>query len=116
MAEFNGERWVVEMKQVKWLVCVLIVLSMVQPALAWGTITHVKMSAEAGNPYPGYKMEYLSGSIAPDAGYAISNEWGYKFHGDDVSKALRIADTMFNLADSNGHLPRVGLHTSCRTG
>ncbi len=79
----------------------LLALSIVQPTLAWGTITHVKMSSEAGNPYPGWKMEYLSGSIAPDAGYMVSNEWGYKFHGSDVSEALRVADTMLNLADSN---------------
>jgi len=67
------------MKRVRWLVGVLVVmlvLSMVQPTLAWGTITHVKMSAEAGNPYPGWKMEYLSGSIAPDAGYVIQNDRG----------------------------------------
>ncbi|MEM4279410.1 MAG: hypothetical protein QXP28_03090 [Archaeoglobaceae archaeon] len=53
----------------------------ISPSIAWGTLTHIRMSSEAGNPYLGWKMEYLSGSIAPDGGYLISNEWGSKFHG-----------------------------------
>jgi hypothetical protein len=94
------------MKQVRWLVGVLLVLvllgSAVSPVSAWGTITHVRMSSEAGNPYPGFKMEYLSGSIAPDAGYIISADWGAKFHGDNVEEARNIANTMLSLADGTG--------------
>lgn len=90
------------MKQVKWLVSVLLILLMVQPTLAWETITHVKMSSEAGNPYPGFKMEYLSGSIAPDAGYIISSDWGAKFHGNNVEEARNITNTMLSLADDTG--------------
>ncbi|AIG99160.1 MAG: hypothetical protein PWQ40_1559 [Archaeoglobus sp.] len=81
------------------LVLVFVVLgSLVTPVMAWGTITHVRMSSEAGNPHPGFKMEYLSGSIAPDAGYTISVDWGKKFHGEDVNKAIKIANTMLSLA------------------
>jgi len=71
-----------------------------QPVLAWGPITHVKMSTVAGNPYPSYSSEYLSGSIAPDAGYLIAYKWGEHFHGKNVSQALEIARDMLNLAET----------------
>ncbi|AAB89684.1 zinc dependent phospholipase C family protein [Archaeoglobus fulgidus] len=86
-------------KKVLSLVLVLAVLESIVPVSAWGTITHVRMSSEAGNPYTGFKMEYLSGSIAPDAGYIISTEWGTKFHGYYVNDALNIANKMLSLAE-----------------
>uniref|UniRef100_A0A7J3M293 Phospholipase C/D domain-containing protein n=1 Tax=Archaeoglobus fulgidus TaxID=2234 RepID=A0A7J3M293_ARCFL len=73
----------------------------ISSAMAWGTLTHIRMSSEAGNPYPGRKMEYLSGSIAPDGGYLISNEWGSKFHGYNVGEALRIGNTLFVLSQNS---------------
>ncbi len=82
------------------LAAILLVLSIIEPCSAWGSLTHVRMSDEAGIPYPGWKMEYLSGSIAPDAGYVVSASWGNKFHGRDVDKALTIANTMFRLAEN----------------
>lgn len=90
------------MKKV-WIFGVLLALcTVMQPAMAWGLLSHTQISMDAGNPYPSYTTEYRSGAIGPDSGwFSPLSDWGDEYHGEDVATANEIGSEMLDLAASD---------------